>query len=133
MFPIDVIYREIEHLRETINLNIQKIDSDIEAKCKLLDSEINTLRTEWRLEHANLIQRYEESERSKAIAKIEVDKHFENINSLQARMDKLSETFITKEDAQTLFSNYTKNTWISNAAIWALILSGFIAHLFGKI
>lgn len=86
------------NIKNFIDEKAEYVINYVNSKCELWQLVLDGLRTEWQLEHKNLVQRYETSENAKAIAKIEVDKHFESINSLQTRMDKLSASFISKEN-----------------------------------
>jgi hypothetical protein len=118
---------------EYIDKTKKTIDEKIAAKCTEWQMGLSALRKEWELEHKNLIQRYEESEKAKSLAKIEVDKHFENINSLQNRMDKLSDTFVTKDAFETEIEGRMKNIWTTLSAISLVLIGTFIAHIFGKV
>jgi hypothetical protein len=95
--PIDYTDRLVKGIRD-----------EIESKCSVwkleltnAKSDILALRREWQLEHTNLIQRLENERQNKQVEKNEVDKHFERINELQTRMDKLSMTFQTNEQVNS--------------------------------
>jgi len=89
---------------QRIALDLQRyIQSMIDSKCDLWNvesekvyAELAALRREWIAEHQNLIQIVDSNE-SNRIKDAQTDKeHFERINSLQVRLDKLTETHCNK-------------------------------------
>jgi hypothetical protein len=116
------------------------IEEKIGAKCELWQVSLERLRAEWALEHKNLIQRFEDSEKAKALAKDSVDRHFETINTLQQRMDKLTVTFVSKEDHIALreefdrkISDKMKHVWTVVILVLSVLAGAFVAHVAGKI
>ena len=107
-------------LIDYIDRAIHKIEIKIDGKCDVWRLELAVLRKEWELEHKNLIQRYDASEHIKSIEKLEVDRHFERINGLQALMDKANETFVTKSD----FKDQTDSlkTWVTGCLVSLVLL-----------
>jgi hypothetical protein len=112
---------------------VNKIQCSIESNCKIWEINLAALRKEWELEHKNLILRYETSENLKLIEKEAIDKHFEDINGLQNRMDKLSSTFVTTENFDRILNDRLRSVWTIVSAISMILISAFIAHLFGKL
>jgi hypothetical protein len=108
------------NIRDIINEKYKDLNDRIEAKCTLWNLALSGLRSEWLLEHRNLIQRYEASEQAKALAKTEVDRHFETINSLQARMDKLSDSFVTKDEFKKQVDSL--KTWMTGCMVSLIVL-----------
>ena len=116
------------------------IEEKLSAKCELWQISLEKLRAEWTLEHKNLIERFENSEQAKALAKESVDKHFDAINNLQQRMDKLTVTFVSKEDHVALRDEMSqqvdskmKNVWTVVIVALGALFGAFIAHVAGKI
>jgi hypothetical protein len=118
---------------EYIDRVVNHLKSIIESKCEKWDLGLNKLRTEWKLEHTNLIQRFESFLLQYENNNIEIEKHFERINELQNRMDKLSNTFVTKEtfDEKMKSANMFRDSL--QIIMWSLIIGAFIAHIFGKL
>lgn len=98
----------------------ERLNHKMDHECEVWNLGLSALRKEWEMEHKNLVFRYESSEREKATAKVEVDKHFETINGLQARMDKLSENFITKTEFKSQIDSL--KAWITGGLISLIIL-----------
>lgn len=121
------------NIQNYVEDKITSVKDSINNKCELLQISLNGLRSEWTIEHRNLIQRYETSENAKALAKIEVDKHFETINGLQTRMDKLTENFVTKEDFTKTIDDRMKVVWATVASISFILFAAFIAHIAGRL
>lgn len=118
--PDEVLKSINVELIDYIDRVVHKIQCSIDGKCEVWQMGLGALRKEWELEHRNLINRYESSEREKAVAKIEVDRHFETINGLQARMDKLSESFVTKKEFDKQFSSM--KAWLNGCLISLILL-----------
>jgi hypothetical protein len=87
-----------------------------------VDKENKHLKEVWDINHRALIDRYELSEDAKALAKNEVDRHFEFINGLQSKLDKQAETFCTKGELYAVI-----------LSIFLIFMTTFIAHIFGKL
>ena len=116
------------------------VEERMGSKCELWELALAGLRAEWTLEHKNLIQRFEASENAKILAKGEVDRHFEISNNMQARIDKMTTTFPTKEDLAQVRVEFErrldekmKNIWILIMSISATLISAFIMHVVGRI
>jgi ribosome assembly protein YihI (activator of Der GTPase) len=119
---------------------IKTLNEKIESKCSIWElelsgvgKELESLRREWILEHKNLIQRFESEQEFKSSEKIEVDKHFERINELQARMDKLSMTFLTTEqvDYKIKLAIADQNKYITILMAIIVAALGVIGYFLG--
>ena len=90
---------------------VKFIFAEVDSRCKLwtaelvqLRTELTGLRTEWNLQHINLIQRFESF-----VAQYEVEKkanaeHFVRQNDMQNRMDKMAVNFATTEQVNQMIS-----------------------------
>jgi chromosome segregation ATPase len=104
VYPQTINVRIIEYIDRTIKTVIEKIESKCDTwrlELSGLRLELTSLRAEWRLEHQNLIQRFETFVSQYNENNISIDKHFERINELQSRMDKLSTAFMTADQVDT--------------------------------
>jgi hypothetical protein len=110
----------------------KEFEKDLNARCDKWKLELDGLRNEWRLEHKNLIDRYEASERIKADAKIDDDKHFDRQNDLQNKMDKMQVRFITKDEVDgriKMYLAYSFGVAIAIIAILGTIIVGLLGRL----
>jgi transposase-like protein len=110
----------------------KEFEKDLNARCEKWNLELDGLRNEWRLEHRNLINQIDTAEKIKATDKIEVDKHFERINDLQARMDKIQTQFVTKDAVDQRIKTYLAYSFGISIAIIS-ILGIIIGVLVGKL
>jgi hypothetical protein len=117
-----------DDIPKTINVELidyidritNKIQCSMDGKCEIWQLGLSALRKEWELEHRSLVQRYEASEAAKALAKIEVDRHFEAQNNMQNRMDKLSDTFVTKKEFKDTIDGL--KTWLTGCLVSLVFL-----------
>lgn len=63
-----------------------------------MDRLLANIRLEFDLKLSALREEYKKSEKQVNEAKSDVDAHFDAVNNLQARMDKMSQTFLTGKD-----------------------------------
>jgi ribosome assembly protein YihI (activator of Der GTPase) len=117
---------------EYIDRVMKVADKDLNARCEKWALELAGLRNEWRLEHRNLIERYETSERLKEDAKTAVDDHFKRINDLQVRMDKLQTQFVTSEQVDRRIKTATVYAFSIAIALIG-VLGTVIVALIGKL
>jgi hypothetical protein len=89
-----------------------------------LDRLLANLRLEFDLKLSALKEEYKKSEKQIGEAKAEVDAHFNAVNGLQVRMDKMSQTFLTGKDADEKIKLAVANMsglGIQIKVIWVLL------------
>jgi hypothetical protein len=131
VYPQTINVRILEYIDRTI----KTIEAKIESKCDIWRLELSGLRNEWKLEHLNLIQRFESFLKQYEADKIQVQEHFDRQNNFQVRLDKITETHLTAKDVdgriELALARQTKYTVLVIGLLIAAI--GIIAALLGKL
>ena len=137
-YPQTISVRLLDYIDRVARSIEAKLNSNCEAwqlELSVLRLELNGLRNEWILEHKNLIQRFESFIKQYESDKYQTAEHFERINGLQGRLDKISGSFLTSEMVDTkielALAKQTKYTLVVLALL--AVAGGVIAALIGKL
>jgi hypothetical protein len=138
MIPSTINVRLLDYIDRTLKSIYEKIESKCDVwrlELSNLRLELVGLRNEWKLENTNLIQRFESFLKQYENDKAQTVEHFDRVNNLQGRLDKMTTTFQTSEmvDAkiELALAKQTRYTLLALALL--AVAGGIIAALLGKL